>query len=745
MSDSSPFYVERKPMKNQGVFMGDGLPFRFAFSVWTGEKIPGGMVGDTSLYYCFQVGHGTSYETRVLPGKQDRCWIKKSVFEAVNTGSIFSGSENLRILKYKSGSIVIFYYGMVVGIIHGGPTSSEMLWNTHVSFVSGYVFDDATATYWQDRRTTHLASTRFEFTAPLYRGVLDLVNDRIVWIQREHQFVFDDIVDEETEYCLIPTGDIDRVVQRLHIGVPNLFSVIDQRIGVFNSISEDVKRPELRLVPEFLGGPGTSDILPTNVDVPPAQTYPLPQYKSFTLNDVTGIIDSGSLVNIFSYRNAAYYLNILDGIGEGNRLLLYITLAFDEDAETITGELSHIEGVSPAIPSAAEGTINLALCSVMYENNKYSISAINSYRHTITGGAIELQNPDSDVDNLSIERNSTNQLQIAGWETQDVGGGSVDLTQTNFVARSGKGGRLVYVDLSELMFEPDEVSIDKNTDDKFEINGWGSAASIDTPEDLTDLGFVCRDGTPEENTLKFVKLDDLKTDVEVDDVTIEKDTENDDVLQIKGFPSEDAVLLDINDKGIQDGNENETEWAFLTRVTDGETDPYLQYTKHIAARYFLKGDEDNSLGVVRGVTAAEDEEDDNPLVVRLAGVDAKPAATNPTGLQRVYGYSSAGHWGLFQLEALFKFDATNKRFYIDLAGYTNFKSLSTDAATWDFNADANLDGKNGVTFDVVTDVVWDSTNNKLVCKKRSVTLFKFGLKSIGAASSSDVIAGEECE
>ena len=114
MSDSSPFYVERKPMKNQGVFMGDGLPFRFAFSVWTGEKIPGGTVGDTSLYYCFQVGDGTSYETLVIPGKQDRCWIKKSVFEAVNTSGVFSGSENLRILKYKSGSIVIFYYETVV-------------------------------------------------------------------------------------------------------------------------------------------------------------------------------------------------------------------------------------------------------------------------------------------------------------------------------------------------------------------------------------------------------------------------------------------------------------------------------------------------------------------------------------------------------------------------------------------------------------------------------------------------------
>lgn len=393
MSDSSPFYVERKPMKNQGVFTGDGLPFRFAFSVWTGEKIPGGTVGDTSLYYCFQVGDGTSYETPVLPGKQDRCWIKKSVFEAVNTSGVFSGSENLRILKYKSGSIVIFYYGTVVGIIHGGSTSSEMLWNTPVFFASGYVFDDATATYWQDRRTTYFASTRFEFTAPLYRGVFDLENDRVAWIQREHQFVFDDIVDEEIEYCLIPTGDIDGVVQSLHIGVPDLFSIIDQRVGVFNSTSDSVATPNLRLVGSLLGGPGTSDILPTNVDVPPAQTYPLPQYDSFTLDDDTGIIDSGSPVNILSYRNAAYDINILDGIGEGNRLLLYITLAFDEDGETITGTLSHVEGSAPIIPSAAEGTINLALCSVMYENNTYRIYAINSYRNTITGGALELQTP----------------------------------------------------------------------------------------------------------------------------------------------------------------------------------------------------------------------------------------------------------------------------------------------------------------------------------------------------------------
>ncbi|HRR33525.1 MAG TPA: hypothetical protein P5026_05465 [Kiritimatiellia bacterium] len=149
--------------------------------------------------------------------------------------------------------------------------------------------------------------------------------------------------------------------------------------------------------------------------------------------------------------------------------------------------------------------------------------------------------------------------------------------------------------------------------------------------------------------------------------------------------------------------------------------------KFIAARFPDKGDEADSLGIVRGL----DTDASNKLMARLAGVDAKPAASTA---QRVYGHSSTGAWGLFELESLFKFDAANKRFYIDLAGYTNFKSLSDDATAFDFNSDANIAGKNGATFDVVTDVAWDSTNNELVVKKRTVTLFKFGLKSISAAS-----------
>jgi|GEM_PF-2233979 len=190
-------------------------------------------------------------------------------------------------------------------------------------------------------------------------------------------------------------------------------------------------------------------------------------------------------------------------------------------------------------------------------------------------------------------------------------------------------------------------------------------------------------------------------------------------------------LIDLNSADVQGA-------PVRIRVVlpgDGNVTPYP--CKFIAARFPDKGDEDDSLGIVRGLATDQT----HPLKARLAGVDDIPESSTA---QRVYGYASPGEWGLFELESLFKYDAPNKRFYIDLAGYTNFKSLTGDSDTWDFNSDANLAGKNGATFDVVTDVSWDSTNNKLVIKKRSITIFKFGLKSIAAAAPTTVVEGEEC-
>ena len=838
----SPYYTQSSPLKNQGVFSGDGNQYRFSFSVYTGENIPGGVEGDTNLYYCFEISGNYDFNFDL---SARRCWIKKTVFASMPVPE--RPNVNVIVRKYKSGSLVIFHqYNWYdpykpVGVIHSGaPGHHEILWGMNpASEFQDEIFTDKAVErlqgYWTT--ATNNGTVYKDIFSLLFNIALNPDEDRIVAVQKEEQIAYNTVKYANPYYALSLILNENSIPTSLYVTVPQYYTVIKQYLSVgnksqsgpdINSGEEDsgeedlgeedsgeeeewLKDPKLSVEKGGFVGGSRYFVVPENTIHTPensklqCESFWIDNYNNNVLTNVEGILE-----NFHSFCYSENLLSLLQN--NGDKVTIYIKLtdnAEEGEDPDFSAVLTHVVGGIGQIPSAEEGESYHYVCTVKRQrpfsssSNPYSEFIIlphnSDYSTTVAPGIITLTTPPREdhwfsinrredngrlqlrgfdkneasefavenrevdhflvrsvfggsgyldyktlpkelfegiePDEVSIDKNTEDKLEIAGWETQPVEE-SVDLTQTEFVARS-EGGNLVYVDLSESMLEPDEVSIDKNTDDKLEIKGWGSEASIATPEDLTDLGFVCRDGTPEVNTLKFVKLDDLKTDVEVDDVTIEKDAENDDALQIKGFPSEDAVLLDFNDKGIQDGNENETEWAFLTRVTDGETDPYLQYTKHIAARYFLKGDEDNSLGVVRGVTAAEDETDDNPLVVRLAGVDAKPAATDPAGLQRVYGYSSAGHWGLFEIESLFKYDSVNKRFYIDLAGYTNFKSLSDDATAFDFNSDANIDGKNGATFDVVTDVAWDSSSKELVVKKRTVTLFKFGLKSISAASPTE--------
>jgi hypothetical protein len=192
-----------------------------------------------------------------------------------------------------------------------------------------------------------------------------------------------------------------------------------------------------------------------------------------------------------------------------------------------------------------------------------------------------------------------------------------------------------------------------------------------------------------------------------------------------------APTIDLNDEEAQ-------AHAHIYIAVSGEIAPgvvhwYRVPHKFIAARFPDRGAEDLSLGIVRGLHNDEL----SPLMARLAGVDEPPDG----GPQKIYGYFTPSfggdqnpRWGLWELESLFKADLANKRLYMDLAGYSNFKALSSDADTWDFNADANVNGKNGATLDVVTDVSWNAGTKKLTVKKRSVTLFKFGLKTIAAAN-----------
>lgn len=737
----SPYYTQSSPLKNQGVFSGDGNQYRFSFSVYTGENIPGGVEGDTDLYYCFQFGDYSSQPVD-HPGALDRCWIKKTALEGISGSS--SGVYNITVVKYKTGSIVLFYKGEPVGVIHGGSLSPEILWGVSITLsFPTYVYKDSDVASLKTLLDTanSLGTSSFDKLSVIFKANLLLDEDRLEYISKQEQIAYNDVRFVSNDYALHPILDGNDSLDELYIALPTTFRLEDYRIRTENSDDDTLEKPEVSEDQDWIGG-GIVQSSPENVS---PLTFPLGfsgQYSSLTIDPVTGEITSvGDVITDFGFMTNGYSTNILPLLQQdGDQVVLYIVLSLDENKDIQTS-LAHVYGQTPTVPLPETGSIIQVLCTVRRSGFSFLLFTNSAYNRTVTSGVVTLKRP-PDVDNVSTERNSANEVQIAGWETQAVEE-SVDMTQTEFVARS-EGGGLVFVDLSELMLEPDAVSVDKNTDDNLEIKGWGSVASIATPEDMTNLGFVCRDGTPETNSLKFVKLDDLQTDVEVDDVTIEKDTENNDALQIKGFPSEDAVLLDINDEGVQDGNTNETEWAFLTRVTDGETNPYLQYTKHIAARYFLKGDEDNSLGVVRGVTAAEDETDDNPLTVRLAGVDETPGETTQ---QRVYAYSTNGKWGLYELEMLFQLDATNKRFYYNPQKYDTGTQRVLDhsapTAKFDFQWDSNT--YNSVKVRVITDVRWDTTNNKLVKSYRDIVLPKVLVSHVTAETDVDVIEGEDCE
>jgi hypothetical protein len=823
----SPYYTQSSPLKNQGVFSGDGNQYRFSFSVYTGENIPGGVEGDTDLYYCFDISGSYDFD---FDGSARRCWIKKTVFSSE------SELDKVLVRKYKSGSLVIFHqYNWTdpykpVGVIHSGtPLTNEYLWNMNPAseFPDEIFTDEAAETleeYWTT--ATNNGTVYKDIFSLLFKIVLNLDEDRIVAVQKEEQIVYNTVKYANPDYALSSMLNENNVLTSLYVTVPEYYTVIKQYLSVQTKpqveqnadLGEEevaLQAPVLSVEKGGYAGGARYFVVPENrIDTPENSKLQCERIVTDNNNAVFSV--DGILENFHSFCYSENLLSLLENPGDSVTVYIILTDDAEEGEEPeFSAVLSHVVGDIGQIPSAEEGVSHHFVCTVErqrplfdFDNSPYSRFIIlprsSDYSTTVAPGILTLTTPppedfwfsinrreddgrlqikdfdkneSSEIDiegienehflvrnsfgdldyktlpkelfegiepdELSIDKNTEDKLEIAGWETQPVAA-SVDLTQTEFVARTSEGGALVFVDLSELMLEPDEASIDKNTDDKLEIKGWGSAASIATPEDLTNLGFVCRDGTPETNTLKFVKLDDLKTETEVDDITIEKDTENDDALQIKGFYSEDAVLLDFNDDGVQDGNTNETEWAFLTRVTDGATAPYLQYTKHIAARYFLKGDEDNSLGVVRGVTAAEDETDDNPLTVRLAGVDETPGETTQ---QRVYAYGTDGKWGLYELEMLFQLDAINKRFYYNPQKYDTGTQRVLDhsapTAKFDFEWDSNT--YNSVKVRVLTDIRWDSTNNKLIKSYRDITLPKVLVSHVSVETDVDVIEGEDCE
>lgn len=127
----------------------------------------------------------------------------------------------------------------------------------------------------------------------------------------------------------------------------------------------------------------------------------------------------------------------------------------------------------------------------------------------------------------------------------------------------------------------------------------------------------------------------------------------------------------------------------------------------------------------------------------LQGVEEAPAVS---AQERVFAYSHAGDWGLFELEMLFQLDSVNKRFYYNPqkydAGQQKVLDHTNPTDTWDFEWMSNT--YNSVKIRVQTHEAVDTVNNKLVRYYRDITLPKVLVSHVSAEYAEDVILGENC-
>jgi hypothetical protein len=154
--------------------------------------------------------------------------------------------------------------------------------------------------------------------------------------------------------------------------------------------------------------------------------------------------------------------------------------------------------------------------------------------------------------------------------------------------------------------------------------------------------------------------------------------------------------------------------------------------KFIAARFPDTGDEDSSLGIVRG----RDSDTSHKLKARLAGVDEPPQHGSQN---RVYGFGTDDKWNLLELEFFFKLDAANKRIYMDpaaLGGNAKILNHSNPNQTWDFYADQTA--YNYAQIELVSHVAMSEDGTRLIVSKRTLKLPKQFLHMVSEETTSEL-------
>jgi len=399
----SPYYIEREPSRNQGVFVGDGNKYRFDFEVWSGDKVPGGAPGASEdIYYCFYVGNEDD-PTFIGSPHNIRCWIKKEVFEAVSTNL-----STFAIYAYNTGQLVILFGNTVVGLILPDMLmGASGLWGLDslgFLYETDMVYDSTSIAPFETARQNYLVLDGIEKRVILYTGIFNVDENRVVVIQREDQLVY---YGGENRvggiYTLVPTLDESdtTIMTGLYISVPDLFFFNDRGgISVRTEIDQALPNPILVEDHDPPFDCGESFFTPTNSVADPI-TASETEYRMLEIDSLDDTIVSAT--RTVTNNSSVYDQDIAGLLSDEDELKLYITILYEGGEEggeggeggyfdgDYSGTLNH---TLTAIPSAGENELNVHLASVFFDADTYWIKDIAPFSYILErGSGILLKTP----------------------------------------------------------------------------------------------------------------------------------------------------------------------------------------------------------------------------------------------------------------------------------------------------------------------------------------------------------------
>lgn len=169
--NTNPFVTENPIPKNDGVFSNNGMPYRFGFSIYAGNKIPPeiGSGSANATYYHFLFGT----VTEDTPMKYVGFFVNKNLFR---TNPCY-----LEVYKYRNGPVVLFADDFVVGYMV--DNGEREIWE--VSVVDRFVFDSNQLTQEQIAFLVKVQSGEaIEERSLIYRIKLYPSDNRIAYVKK---------------------------------------------------------------------------------------------------------------------------------------------------------------------------------------------------------------------------------------------------------------------------------------------------------------------------------------------------------------------------------------------------------------------------------------------------------------------------------------------------------------------------------------------------------------------------------